>query len=79
VLLCDGPVLTAQHLWTALSRGGETPATPDERAVIEAALRRAGGNVSAAARHLGMKRSTLHDRIRRHGIRRHGSQQAAPA
>jgi transcriptional regulator of acetoin/glycerol metabolism len=26
--------------------------------------------MSAAARHLGMKRSTLHDRLRRHGIRR---------
>jgi transcriptional regulator with GAF, ATPase, and Fis domain len=74
VLLCDGDVLTPQHLWQAVSRGEasrcEVPDVPDERAQLEAVLERMGGNLSAAARHLGMKRSTLHDRLRRHGIRR---------
>ena len=71
ILLCDGPVLTAQHLWSAVSRGeGERvrqgPPDVDEHTRLEAALQQAGGNLSAAARQLGMKRSTLHDRIRRH-------------
>ena len=75
VLLCDGPELTAQHLWSAVSRGEgrhdqQMPVAVDERSQLAAALERAGGNLSAAARHLGMKRSTLHDRLRRHGIRR---------
>lgn len=72
VLLCDGPVLTAAHLWSAVSRdeaAGPPPAC-DERTLLETALRDSGGNLSAAARQLGMKRSTLHDRVRRYGIRR---------
>jgi two-component system NtrC family response regulator len=75
VLLCDGPVLTAQHLWSAMSRdepdsSQQPPDITDERARLKAAMQLTGGNLSAAARHLGMKRSTLHDRLQRHGIRR---------
>lgn len=74
MLLCDGPVLTAQHLWAAVAQHqhGDQPAQAigDERVRLEVALQQSGGNLSAAARRLGMKRSTLHDRLRRHGIRR---------
>jgi transcriptional regulator with GAF, ATPase, and Fis domain len=75
VLMCDGLVLTAQHLWSAMSRGEPDssqlpPDITDERTRLKTAMQLTGGNLSAAARHLGMKRSTLHDRLQRHGIRR---------
>jgi len=39
---------------------------PDgERAVLQRALARAGGNVSAAARTLGISRATLHRKLAR--------------
>ncbi len=41
-----------------------------EREVIEATLRRSGGNVKDAASRLGIDRSTLYDKIRKHGIPR---------
>jgi transcriptional regulator of acetoin/glycerol metabolism len=40
-----------------------------ERAVVRRALARAGGNVSAAARTLGVSRATLHRKMSRHGLR----------
>ena len=75
VLLCDSPVLTAQHLWSAMSRGAldssqRPPDIIDEHTRLKDAMQLTGGNLSAAARNLGMKRSTLHDRLQRHGIRR---------
>jgi DNA-binding NtrC family response regulator len=39
-----------------------------ERQVIEATLKRAGGNMKETARILGIDRSSLYDRIRRYGI-----------
>jgi len=72
VLLCDDAVLTPQHLWAATSLGESdtSAAITDERSWLESALLETEGNLSAAARRLGMKRSTLHDRLRRHGIHR---------
>ncbi len=40
-----------------------------ERGVVQRALARAGGNVSGAARVLGISRATLHRKIRRLGVR----------
>ncbi len=39
-----------------------------EARVIEEAMRRSGGNVSAAARLLGISRQTLRYRIEKHGL-----------
>jgi transcriptional regulator of acetoin/glycerol metabolism len=41
-----------------------------ERAVIQRALARVGGNVSKAARDLDMSRATLHRKMSRFGLRR---------
>ena len=41
-----------------------------ERAMITATLQRTGGNVKEAASQLGIDRSTLYDKIRKHGIPR---------
>ncbi len=41
-----------------------------ERAALQRALARAGGNVSAAAQQLGISRATLHRKLARFGIRR---------
>ncbi|MDR3511441.1 MAG: helix-turn-helix domain-containing protein [Caulobacteraceae bacterium] len=39
-----------------------------ERGAVQRALARAGGNVSAAARHLGVSRATLHRKLHRLGL-----------
>jgi transcriptional regulator of acetoin/glycerol metabolism len=41
-----------------------------ERAALQRALARAGGNVSAAAQNLGISRATLHRKLARFGLRR---------
>jgi two-component system NtrC family response regulator len=41
-----------------------------ERALVRDALERAGGNVSQAARQLGISRPALYDRLRRFGLER---------
>lgn len=42
-----------------------------ERAALQRALARAGGNVSAAAQSLGISRATLHRKLARFGVKRH--------
>ena len=39
-----------------------------EEALIRLVLKEAGGNISAAARELGINRSTLYAKIREHGL-----------
>ena len=72
VLECDDPVVTAEHLWAASARhefwDDPPPALPPEEDRLRQALQRCNGNIAAAARFLGMKRSTLYDRLRRLGI-----------
>jgi transcriptional regulator with PAS, ATPase and Fis domain len=48
------------------------PLAEVEKAVIEATLRHAGDNVKEAARRLGIDRSSLYDRMKRHGVVRRG-------
>ncbi len=75
LLLCEGTCIEPEHL----EAGQREPAVPVaglpqrlrdyERVHLEEALERSRGNVSAAARLLEMKRSTLSDRLARMGIR----------
>ncbi|MFD2237006.1 GAF domain-containing protein [Aureimonas populi] len=50
--------------------GDAMEALEAERGVLQRALARAGGNVSEAARNLGVSRATLHRRMNRLGLRR---------
>ncbi|MFP6591679.1 MAG: helix-turn-helix domain-containing protein [Candidatus Latescibacterota bacterium] len=54
----------------ALDSSQRPPDIIDEHTRLKDAMQLTGGNLSAAARNLGMKRFTLHDRLQRHGIRR---------
>ncbi len=49
-------------------RGNRRTLREVERAAVEQALHQHGGNISAAARQLGMSRQNLQYRIRRDGI-----------
>jgi DNA-binding NtrC family response regulator len=53
---------------TSNDDAGETVVRPPAREVIEAALRQAHGNVSAAARALGLHRNQLRRWLARHGL-----------
>jgi PAS domain S-box-containing protein len=78
-ILCTGPEIRAEHLPPHLLVAGSLPgdarveAGPGslgslERAAIEQALARNGGNRTRAARDLGIHRTTLIRRLRRLGI-----------
>ena len=75
VVLSRGPVITAADV--ALAPLGTQFAAADrsdlnlarsEKALVEAALRRHGFNVSHAAHELGVTRATLYRRMARHGL-----------
>ncbi len=76
--ILGGPVLQAEDLLPHAARGLQAcePSTPwdarrvdqAERQAIATALQREGGNYRAAARSLGLAKSTLWDRARRYGI-----------
>jgi two-component system response regulator AtoC len=60
---------------TALPAGGSGPQKPlaarlldEEKREIIAAIDRCGGNIAGAARELGVNRSTLYYRLRKHGL-----------
>ena len=64
-----GRMLPAQTIFSLRSDGVED-LDAAERGVVQRALARAGGNVSAAAKALGVSRATLHRKIRRAGLGR---------
>ena len=78
VLLARGGELGTEDLGLRAPAGGAPPIerlTLDEaeRLLIQRALDRHDGNVSLAARALGLSRSALYRRLERHGIRAPGS------
>lgn len=78
VLLARGKVLEPGDLGLRTPGDGAPPIerlTLDEaeRLLIQRALERHGGNVSEAARSLGLSRSALYRRLERHGIRAAGT------
>ena len=73
VLLSDGPRLTLADFNLAAAAGAATrledlTLEEVERLLIQKALARAGGNVSDAARSLGLSRSALYRRLDRHRL-----------
>ncbi|MEZ5286647.1 MAG: helix-turn-helix domain-containing protein [Vicinamibacterales bacterium] len=81
-ILCEGGLITGEHLALpdgapgAAPAAAPAPATPPvpgdlrsmERAAIERALQEARHNKSKAARLLGLTRTQLYVRLRKHGI-----------
>jgi DNA-binding NtrC family response regulator len=77
-LLSDDAVLEPAHLGPGQAKAAATAAGPSsgprlsladaERRHIEAVLREEGGVVPRAASVLGLSRSALYERIKKHGI-----------
>ncbi len=77
VLWCDGPVIEPGHLARpepVLHLPFKDQIRHFERQQLEETLARTNGNIAAAARLLGMSRSTLFDRLKKLGIRRRREQ-----
>ena len=73
IILCDGGLITAEHLPAQRSGSGKGSASAGrledvERTLVEGALKDAGNNKALAARRLGITRSQLYSRIQRYGI-----------
>ncbi len=66
-LTARGPT-TGQPSGSSQSLLGKIGGSPEEPAVIRAALAECGGNVARAARRLGVPRGTLRYRIRKYGL-----------
>jgi DNA-binding NtrC family response regulator len=72
-LMTDGDVVEACHLGVETRSAGEEPAgtrlDEAERHLIRRVLEESDGNVSQAARRLGVSRELLRYRMRKHGLR----------
>jgi len=74
VILSDGEIVRQEHLFprissTAARRGPDSfNLEENERILIENAMRKERGNVSAAAKKLGINRSTLYQKMKKYGI-----------
>src|SRR5262245_5114659 len=73
-IVCLGGLITAQHLTFASAPRAGSDSTTDlrclERTTIARVLREANWNKARAARRLGLTRSQLYFRLRRHGLER---------
>ena len=71
-ILCDGGLITAEHLprqdWRVVVPRRSHQLSDVERQAIEQALRETDGNKSKAARRLGITRTQLYCRLRKHGL-----------
>jgi len=72
IILCDGELITAEHLSLQVSSvvaPRRLPRLSDvERRTIEQVLSESEGNKSKAARRLGITRTQLYCRLRKHGL-----------
>jgi transcriptional regulator of acetoin/glycerol metabolism len=66
--LCEDGIITPQDLPDTFAPAGV--AVSAEEAALRSTLARCGGNVSEAARQLGVDRSTVHRQMRRYGLTR---------
>ena len=62
------PRIIKYHLRLLTPGGAEIDLLEAERGAVRRALARTGGNVSAAARALGVSRATLHRKLHRLGL-----------
>jgi two-component system, NtrC family, response regulator AtoC len=73
MLMVDGDTIEACHVAVETVAGGGEPATTRlddvERQLMQRVLQECGGNVSQAARRLGVSRELLRYRMRKHGLR----------
>jgi transcriptional regulator with GAF, ATPase, and Fis domain len=74
-ILCEGGLITAEHVTLPAARVADAAPVPSdrglmsaEREMVERALREARFNKSKAARALGLTRTQLYVRLRRHGL-----------
>jgi transcriptional regulator with GAF, ATPase, and Fis domain len=71
-ILCEGGFITPDHLSLERASPGSQPMAPDLRAIerraIEQALRDTGWNKAKAARRLGLTRTQLYGRLRKHEL-----------
>jgi len=77
IVSCRGATLSAEDFSFLQDNGAARFRVPDnmtlaemEKLMIEATLRRTGGNVKEAAASLGIDRSTLYEKLKRYGIER---------
>ena len=74
VILSDGGEVVPMHLFPEqkVKQGNRIPNTLNleehERALVDQALRKEKGNVSAAAKKLGINRSTLYQKMKKYGL-----------
>ncbi|HUW07301.1 MAG TPA: sigma-54 dependent transcriptional regulator [Williamwhitmania sp.] len=70
VIVSEGNIITPEHIAIANSRDNQQPATMwgMEKDALEAALKRNGGNVTAAAHELDLGRTTLYRKMKRYGL-----------
>jgi transcriptional regulator with PAS, ATPase and Fis domain len=82
VILCEGGLITSEHLPMSLGRAPVPAAIPEpgeipgggidleavERSYVEQALKQAGNNKSKAARLLGLTRAQLYSRLEKYGL-----------
>jgi DNA-binding NtrC family response regulator len=75
VIMCDAPVLQPDDFLFSAAEGGEKDRLPEgfslehmERLLINRIVKKHGGNVSKAARELGISRAALYRRLEKHGL-----------
>jgi two-component system, NtrC family, response regulator HydG len=75
VIMNDAPVLQPDDFCFSVPDTGETDRVPDgfsleqvERLLVDRTVRKHGGNVSKAARELGISRAALYRRLEKHGL-----------
>src|SRR5262249_49364591 len=70
-IVCEGPFIDSEHLSLAVRDEMPPPGAADlgmlERQAITLALRQVGGNKARAAKQLGISRTQLYSRLRKHG------------
>jgi two-component system response regulator HydG len=75
VIMCDAPILQPDDFFISAHETGDKDSLPDgfsleqmERLLITRIVKKHGGNVSKAARELGLSRAALYRRMEKHGL-----------